>query len=58
MTEEEIKTAFFEALLERGVGKKLGVTRYVVYNYRNRETNTAKMLEVLWKLDKLELKIE
>lgn len=58
MTTEEIQEAFNEAVKERGIGKKLQVSKQCVYNYRHRTTDIAKMLEVLWKLDKLEFKIE
>lgn len=58
MTQDEIESTFNEAVKKRGIGKKLEVSKQCVYNYRHRTTDIAKMLEVLWKLDKLEFKIE
>ena len=59
MEESEIKAAFFEEIKQRGIGKKAGLTKQQVYNYRHRdEPGIGTMLEVLWRLDKLEMKIE
>lgn len=59
MEESEIKANFYDAMKDRKIGKKAGLTKQQVYNYRHRdEPGIGIMLEVLWKLDKLEMKIE
>lgn len=61
MTEEEIKSSFEEEVQKRSFGREAGLTKDQVYDYRKRlkEDNltTGLMLEVLWKLDKIEFKI-
>ena len=61
MTENEIKENFLEEVHKRSFGREAGLTKDQVYDYRKRvkddSLTTALMLEVLWKLDKLEFKI-
>ena len=61
MEESEIKEAFLAEVHKRSFGREAGLTKDQVYDYRKRvkEDNltTAIMLEVLWKLDKLEFKL-
>ncbi len=59
MTPQEIETLFQEAIKERGVHNKLGVTKDVVYNYRNNRGNISfgdKIL-VLLKLDMIKISL-
>lgn len=59
MKEEQIKQLFQKLVQDNEAMKSIGVTRYQVYNFRNPErkkTSIAAMLEVLWKLDMIELK--
>ena len=59
MEEQDIKELFYEEVNKRGVDKKLGATKDQVYRWRHTEdVSIAAMLEVLWKLDKLEFKLE
>ncbi len=58
MTEQEIKDAFYEILNTRGAGIKAGLTKFQVHNYKRTEPTIGTMLELLWKADKLEMKIE
>jgi hypothetical protein len=59
MTEKEIKDLFYEEINKRETKKKLGVTRHQMYRYRHHpDVSVMAMLEVLWRLDKLEFKLE
>jgi hypothetical protein len=55
MTQEEIEILFQEAIKERGVHNKIGVTKDVVYNYRKQRGNVSlgDKLEVLFKLNSI-----
>lgn len=57
MTETEIKKLFNEAIQERGVYKKIDVSRDIVYNWKsNRSTpGLAEMLEVLYRLELIKI---
>ena len=53
MTEIEIKELFTNAIQERGVYKKIGVTSDVVYNWKNNRggpPSIGQMLETLYYL--------
>jgi hypothetical protein len=56
MTEEQIIDRFNEIMSERGVGRKLGISKEVVYGYRNRPTSLGTKLDVLFKMDQLRFK--
>ncbi len=58
MTETEINEAFNTIINTRGMGTKAGLTKFQVYNYKRYPPTIGTMLEVLWKLDKLEMKEE
>lgn len=57
MTETEIQTLFNEAIKERGVYKKINVSRDIVYNWKtNRSTpGLAEMLEALYRLELIKI---
>ena len=60
MKEEEIKALFKEEIHKRSVGREAGLTKDQIYAYRSEnrpEPTIGTMLEVLWKLDKLEFKL-
>jgi len=53
MTESEIKELFDQVIKERGIHNKIGYSKHVVFNWRNRpgqEATFAVMLDVLYKL--------
>lgn len=58
MSEKEIQRVFFEAIQERGVYKKIKVSRDVVYNWkhgRGAAPTLGQMLEALYYLRKIEV---
>ena len=59
MEEQEIREAFKEAINKRGVGKAAGLSKFQVYNHRHNrpEPSLGTMLEILWRLDKIEFKL-
>lgn len=64
MQEYEIKEAFLEEVQKRSFGRDAQLTKHQVYDYRKRVAPDSKnpltiglMLEVLWKLDKIEFKL-
>lgn len=58
MEEQEIKDLFYEEVNKRETTRKLNATKDQMYRYRHKDdVSTAVMLEVLWKLDKLEFKL-
>jgi hypothetical protein len=58
MTEQEIKDTFNQLIHQRGRGTKAGLTNDQVYNYKRTPPTIGTMLEVLWLMDQLEMKIE
>ena len=57
MEEEEIKELFLKEIHKRSAGREAGLTKDQLYHYRHGfEPSVGQMLEVLWKLDKLEFK--
>lgn len=58
MTEQEIKDTFFKLINEHGRGTRAGLTNDQVYNYKRTTPTIGTMLEVLWLMDQLEMKIE
>jgi len=58
MNENQIKEAFTKAIEERGVYKKINVSRDVVYNWkhgRGTAPTLGQMLEALYHLGKIEI---
>lgn len=57
MTETEIKKLFNEAIQERGVYKKIDVSRDIVYNWKSNKTTPTlgTMLEALYKLELIKI---
>lgn len=58
MTEEAIREEFAKALYTRGLGVKAGYSKHQVQNYKRDDVTIGTMLEFLWRLDKLEFKVE
>ena len=55
MTPQDVDKAFQKAIASEEF-ENLELTKYQRYNYRHRENGLAKKLEVLFLLDKLEIK--
>jgi hypothetical protein len=51
MTQEEIVELFTEEVQKKDFGKRAGILKNKVWNYRNRPPKLGYMLEILIKLD-------
>jgi hypothetical protein len=58
MEEKEIRELFLEEIHKRSAGKNAGLTKDQLYHFRHGyEPTVGLMLEVLWRLDKLDFKV-
>jgi hypothetical protein len=58
MNQEQISSAFYEAIRQRGISEKLnGISKDVIYHWRKgtRSVTLGDMLHVLWQLNLIKI---